>query len=100
MASDRPIVVVSPVHPADGRGPAPGLAGPIPAARPLKLALLSNGKPNGAELLDQIGNRLRRLGMVDEIRRYRKPSVSVGPEDTDRAEINERADAVITAIGD
>ena len=37
---------------------------------------------------------------VAEIRRYRKPSVSVPPTDGDLAEIAEWAHAVLTAVGD
>jgi len=75
-------------------------------ARPLapggghNIALVANGKPNSMELLDALVVRLESRVEVREVRRYRKPSVSVAPTDDDMAEIAEWAHAVLTAVGD
>jgi hypothetical protein len=100
MTSARPVVLVNPAN--DLRPAVSGrtLAAAIAPGRRLRLALLSNGKPNGAELLDHIAMRLRSIEEVGEVRRYRKASVSVAPSESDSAEIRRWADAVITAIGD
>jgi hypothetical protein len=52
------------------------------------------------ELLDALAQRLSSHIDVREVRRYRKPSVSVPPTDEDMAEIAEWAHAVLTAVGD
>jgi len=52
------------------------------------------------ELLDALAARLALRIDVCEVRRYRKPSVSVPPTDDDMAEIAEWAHAVLTAVGD
>ena len=53
------------------------------------------------ELLDALASRLASPDHdVREVRRYRKPSVSVPPTDDDMAEIAEWAHAVPTAVGD
>ena len=64
------------------------------------VALVANGKPNSMELLDALASRLVARVDVREVRRYRKPSVSVAPTDDDMAEIAEWAHAVLTAVGD
>jgi hypothetical protein len=64
------------------------------------VALVANGKPNSMELLDALASRLAERVDVREVRRYRKPSVSVAPTDDDMAEIAEWAHAVLTAVGD
>jgi hypothetical protein len=68
--------------------------------RPHNVALVANGKPNSMELLDALVVRLAERVDVREVRRYRKPSVSVPPTDGDLAEIAEWAHAVLTAVGD
>ena len=67
---------------------------------PRNVALVANGKPNSMELLDALAARLSSRIDVREVRRYRKPSVSVAPTDDDMAEIAEWAHAVLTAVGD
>ena len=67
---------------------------------PHNVALVANGKPNSMELLDSLAARLASRIDVREVRRYRKPSVSVAPTDDDMAEIAEWAHAVLTAVGD
>ena len=76
------------------------IAPPLPRDRSFNLALVANGKPNSAELLDALARRLQARLPVAEIRRYRKPSVSVAPHDDDMREIAEWAHAVLTAVGD
>lgn len=75
---------------------------PAPAIREgLRIALLSNGKVNGSELLAAIGRHLAELVPAGlELRHYRKPSVSVPPDPADFEEIVDWADAAICAIGD
>jgi hypothetical protein len=72
----------------------------LPASEPHNVALVANGKPNSMELLDALASRLATRIDVREVRRYRKPSVSVAPTDDDMAEIAEWAHAVLTAVGD
>ena len=67
---------------------------------PHNVALVANGKPNSMELLDALASRLASRIDVREVRRYRKPSVSVAPTEDDMAEIAEWAHAVLTAVGD
>lgn len=69
-------------------------------AGPHNIALVANGKPNSMELLDALAARLSARIDVGEVRRYRKPSVSVAPDARDMAEIAEWAHAVLTAVGD
>ena len=52
------------------------------------------------ELLEALSARLSSRIDIREVRRYRKPSVSVPPTDDDMAEIAEWAHAVLTAVGD
>ena len=75
-------------------------AGALPTGEPRNIALVANGKPNSMELLDALAARLASRLDVREVRRYRKPSVSVPPTDDDMAEIAEWAHAVLTAVGD
>jgi hypothetical protein len=96
---DADITVLRPVPPDRADGPPNGMAA-APPRRPLRVALLDNGKPNGAELLDALAVELAAHLDVAEVRRWRKPSVSVPPEPADRAEIERFADVAITAIGD
>jgi hypothetical protein len=76
------------------------LARPLRPGEAHNIALVANGKPNSMELLDALVARLESRIDVREIRRYRKPSVSVAPTDDDLAEIAEWAHAVLTAVGD
>jgi hypothetical protein len=76
------------------------LAPALPRDRSHNVALVANGKPNSMELLDALAERLAHRIDIAEIRRYRKPSVSVPPTDGDLAEIAEWAHAVLTAVGD
>ena len=75
-------------------------ARPLRRGDPHNIALVANGKPNSMELLDALATRLASRIDVREIRRYRKPSVSVPPTGDDMAEIAEWAHAVLTAVGD
>ena len=76
------------------------LAPALPRGRAHNVALVANGKPNSMELLDALVARMANRIEIAEIRRYRKPSVSVPPTDGDLAEIAEWAHAVLTAVGD
>lgn len=67
---------------------------------PMRLALVANGKPNSVELLDALARELRQRVRHLEVRRYRKGSVSVAPDDRDVREIGEWASAVLAALGD
>ena len=78
----------------------PRFAPALDRARPINLALVANGKPNSGELLDLLAERLGGRVPIAEVRRYRKPSVSVAPTDADQSEIAEWAHAVLTAVGD
>ena len=93
------IEVYSPAGSTTG-GPAAKLAAPVDARRPLRLALVANGKPNSAELLDAVADRLKQRIPIEAVRRYRKPSVSVAPVAADVAEIAEWASATLNAVGD
>jgi hypothetical protein len=75
-------------------------ARPLARNEPLKLALLANGKPNSAELLDAMARHLREHLPIAEVRSWRKASVSVPPSNTQVAEITEWAHAVLAAVGD
>ena len=75
-------------------------AAALRTGEPHNIALVANGKPNSTELLDALAARLAVRIDVREVRRYRKPSVSVPPADDDMAEIAEWAHAVLTAVGD
>lgn len=93
-----PIEVVRPLGmpPAAQQGMAPA-----PSRRDnLRLALVSNGKANGSELLYAVASQLEKLLPGVEVRHYRKPSVSVPATDEQIAEIAATADAVVAAIGD
>ena len=68
--------------------------------QPIRLALLANGKPNSVELLDALARRLGERVPVGEVRRWRKPSVSVAPPESDMTEIAEWAHAALVAVGD
>lgn len=80
------------------------LAAPLPAppaaGSPLRLALVSNGKPNAAELLDAVAGELSKRWPGLEVRRWRKHSVSVPPDAEQVAEIAEWAHATLNAVGD
>ena len=71
------------------------VAPPLRAGEPHNVALVANGKPNSMELLDALAERLSSRIDVREVRRYRKPSVSVAPTEHDMAEIAEWAHAVL-----
>ncbi len=77
-------------------GGAPNVTG----TGPLKLALVANGKPNSAELLDALARRVGERLAVAEVRTWRKPSVSVPPTAEQFAEIVGWADAALVAVGD
>lgn len=77
------------------------MAPPLRLRAGTHIALLSNGKANGTELLEAVAQQLQQY--VDHeivFTHYRKPSVSVPPKDEDFAKIRDTADAVICAIGD
>jgi len=80
--------------------PTRSMARPLRAGEAANVALVANGKPNSMELLDALAARLSSRIGVREVRRYRKPSVSVAPTEHDTAEIAEWAHAVLTAVGD
>lgn len=92
------VSVVAPMTPTGGAGR------PVAPRRsfdgPVRLALIANGKPNSAELLDALAVHLDRHLAVGPVRRWRKPSVSVAPPESDQHEIAEWAHAALTAVGD
>lgn len=90
--------VVEPILPLEAarRSAAPALD----VRAGLRVALLSNGKANGTELLDAIAAELSDALPGVTFARYRKPSVSVPPSPEDVDEIVRTADAAICAIGD
>ncbi len=67
---------------------------------PVRLALVSNGKPNAAELLEDVARELEAMWPTLEVRSWRKPSVSVPPTAEQSAEIAEWASATLNAVGD
>lgn len=93
------IATLRPVPHMRTTDPSRVLAGALDGG-PHNIALVANGKPNSMELLDALATRLATRIEVREVRRYRKPSVSVAPADHDMAEIAEWAHAVLTAVGD
>lgn len=101
MGNGTRVTMMRPV-PADDRLRAAGreAAAPFDRTEPMRLALVANGKPNSVELLDALADELARHLDVAEVRRYRKASVSVPPDDADIAEIGEWANAVLAAVGD
>ena len=94
------ISTLRPVPRPRATDPTRARAGALRANEPHNVALVANGKPNSMELLDALASRLASRIDVREVRRYRKPSVSVAPTDDDMAEIAEWAHAVLTAVGD
>lgn len=77
------------------------MAPPLALKPGTHIALLSNGKANGTELLEAVAQQLQReVGHELTFKHYRKPSVSVPATPEDVAEICATADAVICAIGD
>jgi len=64
------------------------------------LALLSNGKSNGSELLDAVFDELALQFELSGAMRFKKGSVSVPPLKEDFAQMAAQATAVVTAIGD
>ena len=94
------VATLRPVPAARAIDPARALAPALSRAGAHNVALVANGKPNSMALLDALAARLARQIDVAEVRRYRKPSVSVPPTDGDLAEIAEWAHAVLTAVGD
>jgi|GEM_PF-100338 len=98
QVDSAPTVVVEPVsHAPAARG---GMAPALTIRPHLRIALVSNGKVNGTELLDAVARELDGLLPDATFTRYRKPSVSVPPDPEDFAEIVRTADAAICAIGD
>jgi hypothetical protein len=93
----RPVPEPSRLH-APRRAAAPAWS----PSTPLRLALVANGKPNSAELLDALAVEIRRQlpGVEVEVRGYRKGSVSVPPDPADVEEISQWATAVLAALGD
>ena len=75
-------------------------AGNVTAGQPLKVALLANGKPNSAELLERLAHRLGQQMVVAEVRSWRKPSISVPPTPEQFDEIVGWADVGLVAVGD
>jgi hypothetical protein len=68
--------------------------------RGAKLALLDNGKPNGAALLEEFGRQLRERHGVAEVLMFTKPYFGTPVEPTQTERISQECDFAITAIGD
>jgi hypothetical protein len=81
-------------------GPPNRVAGNVTGAEPLKVALVANGKPNSAELLDVLARRVGERLAVAAVRAWRKPSVSVPPTPEQFDEIVAWADVALVAVGD
>jgi hypothetical protein len=64
------------------------------------LALLDNGKPNGAALLAEVGRQLRLRHALKDVLMYTKPYFGTPVEPTQTQRIFEECDFAITAIGD
>jgi hypothetical protein len=64
------------------------------------LALLDNGKPNGAALLQEVARQLRMRHALRDVLMYTKPYFGTPVEPTQTQRIFEECDFAITAIGD
>ena len=64
------------------------------------LALLDNGKPNGAALLQEVARQLRSRHALRDVLMYTKPYFGTPVEPTQTQRIFEECDFAITAIGD
>jgi len=64
------------------------------------LALLDNGKPNGAALLQEVARQLRTRHALKDVLMYTKPYFGTPVEPTQTQRIFEECDFAITAIGD
>jgi hypothetical protein len=67
---------------------------------PVKVALVANGKPNSAELLEALARHVGERLAIADVRTWRKASVSVPPSPEQLAEIVGWADVALVAIGD
>ena len=64
------------------------------------LALLDNGKPNGAALLQEVARQLRTRHALRDVLMFTKPYFGTPVEPTQTQRIFEECDFAITAIGD
>ena len=64
------------------------------------VGLLLNGKDNADQLLDGIGDLLRKRYQIGAIVRERKPNASRPVSDEQARQMAEQCDVVVTAIGD
>jgi hypothetical protein len=64
------------------------------------LALLDNGKPNGAALLQEVARQLQKRHALRDVLMYTKPYFGTPVEPTQTQRIFEECDFAITAIGD
>ena len=101
MTDPGAVVARCPIHPRVAGASTPrAVAPPLDPSRPVRLALVANGKPNSVEILEALADELRTRVAGLEVRTYRKSSVSIAPEPRDMREIAEWASAVLAAVGD
>jgi hypothetical protein len=89
----RPVVDSEPATPVD-------LAPRAPVADGARLLLVDNGKPRAWNLLEMLGEELRRLVPIGSVELVSKPSAASPLDDEEAAEIAKRADLVIAGLGD
>lgn len=101
MIEPDAIIARCPIHPRMAGAATPRTMAPaLDPHRPVRLALVANGKPNSVEILEALADELRTRVAGLEVRTYRKSSVSIAPEPRDMREIAEWASAVLAAVGD
>jgi hypothetical protein len=72
----------------------------LPRLEARTLALLDNGKPNAALLLEQVAERLRRRFDLREVLMFTKPTSGTPVEQTQIEEIIATCDFAVVALGD
>lgn len=76
------------------------LAPRVPSLRGRTLALVDNGKPNGAALLGALAEVLTAQHGLGDHRFYVKPSPATPIDDSMRATIARECDVALAAVGD
>jgi hypothetical protein len=94
---------VAPILDPTGREDVNGNSTLAPRSRPLVgavVALLDNGKVNGANLLQALGRLLVETEGVGELRLFHKPYAGQPLDDEQLGEVASSCDFVVTAVGD